>query len=109
LEYIALQTEVLELQANPDKAASGLVIKAKLEKGRGPVATVLVQEGTLKAGDAVVSGTNYGKVRQLMDDKGKVVKELKPGYSAEIMGLSGARAAGDPFHVVKDLRSAEEV
>jgi len=109
LEYIALQSEVLELTANPNKPAAGVVVEAKLEKGRGPVATVLVQEGTLKPGDAVVSGTNYGRLRALSDHRGKKVKEVKPGFPVEIVGLSGVPAAGDEFHVVKDIRAAEEV
>ncbi|AKU90019.1 translation initiation factor IF-2 [Vulgatibacter incomptus] len=109
LEYIALQSEVLELGANPTKPASGVVIEAKLEKGRGPVATVLVQEGTLKVGEAVVTGTHFGKLRAMTDDKGRPVKEVKPGYPVEIVGLSGVPSAGDEFHVVKDVRAAEEV
>jgi len=109
LENIALQSEVLELMANPNKPAKGLVIEAKLEKGRGPVATVIVQEGTLRTGDAVVCGTEYGKVRALNDERGKQVKEVKPGYPVEIIGLSGVPTAGDEFHVVKDVKAAEEV
>ncbi|HWV38149.1 MAG TPA: translation initiation factor IF-2 [Vulgatibacter sp.] len=109
LEYIALQSEVLELQANPKRPAGGVVIEAKLEKGRGPVATVLVQEGTLKVGQAVVIGTHYGRLRAMTDDKGRSVKEVKPGYPVELIGLSGVPTAGDEFHVVKDVRAAEEV
>ena len=109
LENIALQTEILELAANPDKPAMGLVIESKLEKGRGPVATVLVQEGTLRVGDAVVCGTEYGKLRALNDERGKQVKEVAPGFPVEIIGLSGVPTAGDEFHVVKDVKAAEEV
>ncbi len=109
LEYIALQSEVLELKANPTKPAGGVVVEAKLEKGRGPVATVLVQEGTLKVGDAVVAGTHYGRLRALSDEKGRAVKEVLPGYPVEIVGMSGVPGAGDEFHVVKDVRAAEEV
>jgi len=109
LEYIALQSEVMELQANPTRPAGGVVIEAKLEKGRGPVATVLVQEGTLKVGEAVVVGTHYGKLRAMTDDKGRSVKEVMPGYPVELIGLSGVPSAGDEFHVVKDVRAAEEV
>lgn len=109
LEYIALQSEVLELTANPKRSAAGIVVEAKLERGRGPVATVLVQEGTLHVGDAVVSGTHYGRLRALTDDKGRRAKEVKPGFPVEIVGLSGVPVAGDEFHVVKDVRSAEEV
>ncbi|WP_373046043.1 translation initiation factor IF-2 [Vulgatibacter sp.] len=109
LENIALQSEVLELAANPDKPAKGIVIESKLEKGRGPVATVLVQEGTLRAGDAVVCGQQYGKLRALNDYRGKQVKETLPGFPVEIIGLSGVPTAGDEFHVVKDIKAAEEV
>ncbi len=109
LESIALQSEILELVANPNKPAIGAIIEAKLEKGRGPVATVLVQEGTLRVGDAVVTGTFYGKIRALVDDRGRMVKDVKPGYCAEITGLSGAPSAGDEFNVVKDVKLAEEI
>lgn len=109
LENIALQSEVMELTANPDRTARGLVIEAKLEKGRGPVATVLVQDGTLRAGDSVVCGTQYGRLRAMTDDKGRQIKEVLPGFPAEIIGLSGVPSAGDEFHVVKDVKAAEEV
>ena len=94
LEYIALQSEVLELKANPKKLAAGRVIEAKLEKGRGPVATVLVQEGTLRVGDALVTGIHYGRVRAMMNERGEQVKEVGPGYPVEVLGLSGVPGRG---------------
>ncbi|HSM91439.1 MAG TPA: translation initiation factor IF-2, partial [Anaeromyxobacteraceae bacterium] len=109
LEYIALQSEVLELKTNPNKVASGRVIEAKLEKGRGPVATVLVQEGTLRVGDALVTGTHYGKIRAMMNERGEQVKDVPPGYPVEVLGLSGVPVAGDEFNVVSDEKSAKEV
>jgi translation initiation factor IF-2 len=109
LEYIALQSEVLELRTNPSKVASGRVIEAKLEKGRGPVATVLVQEGTLRVGDALVTGTHYGKIRAMMNERGEQVKDVPPGYPVEVLGLSGVPVAGDEFNVVSDEKSAKEV
>ena len=109
LEYIALQAEVLELQANPEKLAVGVVVEAKLEKGRGPVATVLVQEGTLRVGDALVTGSEYGRVRAMMNERGEQVKEVPPGYPVEVLGLSGVPTAGDEFNVVEDEKAAKEV
>jgi translation initiation factor IF-2 len=109
LEYIALQAEVLDLKSNPEKVASGVIIEAKLEKGRGPVATVLVQEGTLRVGDAMVTGSHYGKVRAMMNERGEQVKEVPPGYPVEVLGLSGVPTAGDDFNVVSDEKSAKEV
>jgi translation initiation factor IF-2 len=109
LEYISLQAEVLELKANPEKLAAGRVIEAKLEKGRGPVATVLVQEGTLRVGDALVTGSHHGKVRALMNERGEQVKEVPPGYPVEVLGLSGVPTAGDEFDVVEDEKAAKEV
>jgi translation initiation factor IF-2 len=109
LEYIALQAEVLELKANPEKLAKGVVIEAKLEKGRGPVATVLVQEGTLRTGDALVTGAEYGRVRAMMNERGEQVKEVSPGYPVEVLGLSGVPTAGDEFDVVEDEKAAKEV
>ncbi len=109
LELILLQADVLELKADVSKRANGFVIEAVLDKGRGPVATVLVSEGTLRVGDYVVSGTTYGKVRALIDDKGHRVKEAGPSMPVEIMGLSGVPDAGDRFYVVKDERAAKEV
>ena len=109
LENILLQAELLELTANPNRAALGTVIEAKLEKGRGPVATVLVQEGTLRTGDALVTGTHYGRVRAMLDGRGAPVKEVSPGYSAEVVGLSGVPTAGDTFNVVEDEKAAKEI
>ncbi len=109
LEYIALQAEVLELRSNPDKLAVGVVVEAKLEKGRGPVATVLVQEGTLKVGDALVTGAEYGRVRAMMNERGDQVKEVLPGFPVEVLGLSGVPTAGDEFNVVEDEKAAKEV
>ncbi len=109
LEYIALQAEVLDLKANPEKLASGVVIEAKLEKGRGPVATVLVQEGTLRTGDALVTGSEYGRVRAMMNERGEQVKEVLPGFPVEVLGLSGVPTAGDEFNVVQDEKAAKEV
>ena len=109
LEYIALQAEVLELKANPEKLAAGHVIEAKLEKGRGPVATVLVEEGTLKVGDALVTGIHYGRVRAMMDERGQLIEETPPGYPVEVLGLSGVPFAGDDFNVVEDEKAAKEI
>jgi translation initiation factor IF-2 len=109
LEYIALQSEVLELKANPEKLAAGVVIEAKLEKGRGPVATVLVQEGTLRVGDAIVTGAEYGRVRAMMNERGEQVNDVPPGFPVEVLGLSGVPTAGDEFNVVEDEKSAKEV
>jgi translation initiation factor IF-2 len=109
LEYIALQAEVLELKANPEKLATGHVVEAKLEKGRGPVATVLVEEGTLRVGDALVTGSHYGRVRALMNERGDQVDDVGPGYPVEVLGLSGVPTAGDDFNVVQDEKAAKEV
>jgi len=109
LELILLQADVLELAADASKRANGYVVEAVLDKGRGPVATVLVSDGTLKVGDFIVSGTTYGKVRALIDDKGQRVKEAGPSMPVEIMGLSGVPDAGDRFYVVKDEKAAKEV
>src|SRR5690606_29341737 len=94
-EKIALQAELLELKANPDRAAEGTVIEAKLDKGRGPVATVLVRRGTLRVGDIFVAGAESGKVRALIDDKGRNLKEAGPSTPVELLGLSGVPQAGD--------------
>jgi translation initiation factor IF-2 len=109
LENILLQAEILELTANPNRAALGTIIEAKLEKGRGPVATVLVQEGTLRTGDAVVTGTHYGRVRAMLDGRGQPVKEVLSGYSAEVVGLSGVPTAGDTINGVEDEKAAKEI
>ncbi|NNC08636.1 translation initiation factor IF-2, partial [Corallococcus exiguus] len=109
LENLALQAEVLELTANPSRPSVGAVVEAKLERGRGPVATVLVQEGTLKLGDAIVTGTHYGRVRAMNNSRGESVKEVKPGYCAEVVGLSGVPTAGDAINVVSDEKAAKQI
>ncbi len=109
IEKIQLQAELLELRANPDRAAEGTVIEAKLDKGRGPVATILVNRGTLKVGDIFVVGGESGKVRALVDDKGKQIKEAGPAMPVEVLGLSGVPSAGDPFQVVENEARAREV
>jgi len=109
LEAIQLQAEILELKANPERAAEGTVIEAKLDKGRGPLATVLVQRGTLRVGDVFVAGASSGKVRALIDDHGRQVKEAGPSVPVEVLGLSAVPAAGDPFTVVENEARAREV
>ena len=109
LESIALQAEILELKANPERAASGAVIEAQLDVGRGPVATVLVQNGTLKQGDIFVVGEQWGKVRALVNDKGDRVKEAGPSVPVEVLGLNGTPEAGDVLNVVKTEAEAREI
>ncbi|HEX9204473.1 MAG TPA: translation initiation factor IF-2 [Candidatus Deferrimicrobiaceae bacterium] len=109
LELILLQADVLELKANPTKLARGTVLEARLEKGRGPVATVLVQEGTLKVGDPIVTGSHYGRVRALANHKGKRLEAAGPGTPVEIQGLSGLPDAGQKFAVLKDERTARQI
>jgi translation initiation factor IF-2 len=109
LENVLLQAEVLELTANPNRPAVGAIIEAKLEKGRGPVATVLVREGTLRTGDAIVSGIHYGRLRAMKDGRGQPVKEVTPGYPSEVVGLSGVPTAGDVLNVVEDEKAAKEI
>ncbi|MDP5280861.1 translation initiation factor IF-2, partial [Sphingomonas sp. DG1-23] len=109
IEKIQLQAELLDLRANPDRQAEGSVIEAKLDKGRGPVATVLVSRGTLKVGDVFVVGAESGKVRALIDDKGRQVKEAGPSMPVEILGLSGVPMSGDPLQVVENEARAREV
>jgi translation initiation factor IF-2 len=108
-EAILLQAELLELQANPDAEASGSVVEAKVEKGRGAVATVLVKRGTLRVGDIVVAGQHWGKVRALLDDRQQRLKTALPAQPVEILGLDGAPLAGDPFIVVQSNVQAREV
>ena len=108
-EKLHLQAELLELKANPDRAAEGTVIEAKLDKGRGPLATVLVRRGTLKVGDIVVVGQHAGKVRAMTDDKGRQLKEAGPAMPVEVLGLSGVPSAGDPLSVVENEARAREV
>lgn len=109
LDLILLEAELLELKANPDKKASGIVIEAHLSKGRGPVATILVQSGTLKEGDGVVVGPYFGKVKALFDDHKRQVKEAGPSTPVEILGLSEVPAAGETFYAVQDERAAREI
>ncbi|MGI6221175.1 MAG: translation initiation factor IF-2 [Coriobacteriales bacterium] len=109
LETIILQADVLELRANPDALASGFVIEANLDKGRGPVATVLVQRGTLKVGDTIVAGTAYGRVRALINPKGDHVKEARPADPVEVLGLNSVPAPGDEFRVFEDERDARNL
>ncbi|SFL79607.1 translation initiation factor IF-2 [Shimia aestuarii] len=109
LEAIALQSEILELKANPDRAAQGAVIEAQLDVGRGPVATVLVQKGTLKQGDIFVVGEQYGKVRALINDKGERVTEAGPSVPVEVLGLNGTPEAGDVLNVTETEAQAREI
>ena len=109
LEMVLLTAEMKELKANPNRHARGTVIEAKLDKGRGPVATVLVQNGTLRQGDIIVTGTAVGRVRAMVDDKGKKIKEAIPSTPVEIVGLSETPDGGDPFYVVEDERAARHV
>ena len=109
LEAIALQSEILELKANPDRAAVGAVIEAKLDVGRGPVATVLVQNGTLRTGDIFVVGEQYGKVRALIDDQGNRIKEAGPSVPVEVLGLNGTPEAGDVLNVTETEAHAREI
>ncbi|MFC4669235.1 translation initiation factor IF-2 [Seohaeicola nanhaiensis] len=109
LEAIALQSELLELKANPDRAAMGAVIEAKLDVGRGPVATVLVQNGTLRQGDIFVVGEQWGKVRAMENDKGERIKEAGPSVPVEVLGLNGTPEAGDVLNVVATEAQAREI
>ncbi|MEL6503005.1 MAG: translation initiation factor IF-2 [Pseudomonadota bacterium] len=109
LDAITLQSELLELKANPDRDAEAVVIEAKLEKGRGSVATVIVQRGTLRVGDIIVAGSEWGRVRALLNDHGKQLKEAGPATPVEILGLSGAPSAGDLLVVVEDEARAREI
>ncbi|HTJ85137.1 MAG TPA: translation initiation factor IF-2, partial [Polyangiaceae bacterium] len=109
LEMIGLQAEVLDLKANPKRPASGTVIEALLDRGRGPVARVLVQDGTLRVGDFVLAGAGFGKVRAMTNEHGKQVHEAGPATPVEILGLSEVPGAGDPMHAVKDPKKAQEI
>jgi len=108
-EAILLQAEILDLRANPDRIAEGSVIESRLDRGRGPVGTVLVQRGTLKQGDIVVAGAEWGRVRAMLDDKGRPIQEAGPSSPVEILGLSGAPTAGEPFVVVENEGRAREI
>src|SRR5699024_5136054 len=109
LEMILLVAEVEEYKANPDKRARGIVIEAELDKGRGAVARLLVQNGTLNVGDALVAGSYFGKVRAMINDRGQRVKTANPSTPVEVLGLSDVPEAGDPFIVFEDEKKAREV
>ncbi len=108
-EAILLQAEILDLRANPDRPAEGSVIESRLDRGRGPVATMLVQKGTLKTGDIVVAGAEWGRVRAMLDDKGRQMKTAGPSTPVEILGLAGVPSAGEPFVVVENEGRAKEI
>ncbi len=108
-EAIMLQAEILDLRANPNRAAEGSVIESRLDRGRGPVATVLIQKGTLHQGDIVVAGAEWGRVRAMLDDKAKQIKVAGPSVPVEILGLSSAPAAGEPFVMVENEQQAREI
>ncbi|MBR3883673.1 MAG: translation initiation factor IF-2 [Bacteroidaceae bacterium] len=109
MEKVLLEAEMLELKANPDRKATGSVIESTLDKGRGYVATVLVQNGTLRIGDIVVAGTQWGKVKAIFNERNQRIKEVRPAEPALILGLNGAPAAGDTFNVVESEREAREI
>jgi translation initiation factor IF-2 len=109
LEMVLLQADVLELKANPNKPARGTIVEAKLDKGRGPVATVLVQEGSAKVGDYFVSGVHYGRIRAMQNDRGEKVSSAGPSMPIEVIGLTGVPDAGDVFVVLPDERQAKEI
>jgi translation initiation factor IF-2 len=109
LEAILLQSEVLDLKADPDRAAEGVIIESELDKGRGPVATILVKRGTLHTGDIVIAGNEWGKVRALVNDRGEQLKDAGPSMPVEVLGLSGAPTAGEQFAVVENEARAREI
>jgi translation initiation factor IF-2 len=109
LEMVLLQADVMELKANPDKPARGTIVEAKLDRGRGPVATVLVQEGTLKVGDYFVSGIHYGRVRAMQNERGNKIAEAGPSMPSEVIGFTGVPDAGDVFVVLSDEKQAKEI
>jgi translation initiation factor IF-2 len=109
LERILLQAEMLDLRANANKPALGVVIEAQLDRGRGPVATVLITDGTLNRGDVVLAGAAYGKVRAMLDSYGRNCAEAGPSTPVEVIGLNDVPAAGDPVHVIKDMKKAQEI
>ena len=108
-EAIQLQAEILDLRANPERAAEGTVIESRLDRGRGPVATVLVQKGTLNQGDMIVAGAEYGRVRAMLDDKNRPIKSAGPSAPVEVLGLSSVPGAGEPFVVVENEVRAREI
>ncbi|MDX2479636.1 MAG: translation initiation factor IF-2 [Desulfuromusa sp.] len=109
LEMVLLQAEVLELKANPNKRAKGSIVEARLDKGRGPIATVLVQDGTLKIGDAIVAGLHFGRVRSMITATGFQVKDAGPSFPVEVTGLGGVPNAGESFHAVENEKAAKDV
>lgn len=109
LDLILLQAEVLELKANPDKPARGVIIESKLDKGRGPVATLIVQEGTLRTGDAFIAGSHYGRVRAMWNDKGQKIEEALPSFPVEVVGFNDVPEAGETFIVVSEERMAKQI
>ena len=109
LEMILLVTEMSELKANPKRNASGTVLEAKLDKGRGPVATILVQDGTLRVGDTFIAGTIVGKVRALIDDRGRQIKAARPATPVEVLGLGGLPQPGDAFQALTDAAKARQI
>jgi translation initiation factor IF-2 len=109
LEMVVITSEMLELTANKERRAKGTVIEAKLDKGRGPVASLLVQNGTLNVGDSIIVGTTYGRIRAMIDDKGNKIKSAGPSIPVEVLGLSEVPAAGDRFNVVKDEKTARNM
>lgn len=109
LERILLQSEMMDLRANPNKPAVGVVIEAQLDRGRGPVATVLITDGTLNRGDVVLAGAGYGKVRAILDSYGHSCATAGPSTPIEVIGLNDVPAAGDPVHVIKDMKKAQEI
>ena len=109
LEMVLLVSEMEELKANPNKKARGTIVEAELDKGRGPVATVLVQDGTLKVGDPIIAGVAYGRIRAMTDDKGRRVKTAGPSTPVEILGLSEVPSAGEMFYIADSDREARQL
>ncbi|MGE4545725.1 MAG: translation initiation factor IF-2 [Pedobacter sp.] len=109
LEMVLLQAEVLDLKANPNKRAKGAIVEARLDRGRGPVATVLVEDGTLRIGDPIVSGLHFGRVRTMSNDRGERLEEAGPSCPVEVTGLSGTPIAGDTFHAVETEKAAKDI
>ncbi|MDI7258670.1 MAG: translation initiation factor IF-2 [Thermodesulfobacteriota bacterium] len=109
LELILLQAEILDLKANPDKPARGIIIEAKLDKGRGPIPTILVQEGTLKTGDVFIAGSHYGRVRAMLNDKGQKIEASGPSAPVEVLGFTDVPEAGETFIVVSEERMAKQI
>ena len=109
LEMILLEAQMLELKANPKRLARGVVIEAKMTKGRGPVATLLVQNGTLHLNENIIVGKYYGKIRAMFNDRGQSVTSVPPAFPVEVLGLSGVPEAGEQFFVIEDEKQAREL